>query len=138
MKIHFLITALLCLGLSSCIYEDKSDYDYRDYILGEYTGHIITNNQMIHPELWDTTDIIISLHKSNLEDSVVYFYTRGVNDPIPPVPPNTNFIFKYKDGEFTSTWNPIKSSMYINQNTLSFWHHPGQALIYYHGEGVKQ
>ena len=127
---RFLFIILILTGLDAC--KKDTPVDYRDIVVGNYTG--ISVREYYYDSMWhrDTTNVVILLDKSPT-DSIIDFTFNPPNEVI--------FSFKYENGNFSfysETFVTHPPHMWKVNDSLFLLHSPGQGPLTYECYTTKQ
>jgi hypothetical protein len=129
LKILILKTLLLLLlgiffGLISCDKDNSEPRDYRDIVIGDYSG-IRVNTYWIDTIVGfghDTSTIILTLAKSNVDSIIDISFNPDYS--------NEEFSFKLYDGQFVSTTYYHPPILKLTNDSLYFKHQAGLGPIW--------
>ncbi len=104
---------------------EQKEVDYRDEIIGQYSGIRVFTDFNSNPYSIDTnSNLMITLSKNALDDSVVELSFAATNN-------GNNLLFKYANGEFTSLlYSNHRPTLTMDGDSLYYYHKPGLAPIW--------
>jgi hypothetical protein len=117
MKIQWIAMLALVAGLVSCTKDSPVTADYRDAVVGDYVGISVFTYWGGNGFNHDTSDIMISLTKSDMDSLVKLSFIPKYHAEY--------FLFVFEGGAFTSKLVYRPPVLKLSYDSLYFKHLPG-------------